>query len=259
MQKLFDKLTATFRKMGGEISYDLFDKTVKQNSTLFEDSETIFLLLQASGYPIESSIVGYRLKTYFTPWKSQEYVIIDIETNGSKPLRSQIIEIGAVKLRDEKVVDSFESFINCTYLPEHIANLTGIKPSYLIDAPSQKEVLTKLRAFLGDSVFVAHNVSFDFNFLNASFYRFGLGYIGNQRLCTIDLAKRTFESERYGLAYLNEKLNLNMESHHRAYSDALTASKILLKSFESIPKSIKTADELIRFSKSSKLAKASVK
>ncbi|WP_292662610.1 exonuclease domain-containing protein, partial [Nitratifractor sp.] len=103
-----------------------------------------------------------------------------------------------------------------------------------------------------DAVFVAHNAGFDHSFLNASFQRFGLGPIGNPVLCTIDLARRTFESERYGLAYLNEKLDLGMQAHHRAYNDALATSKVLLKSFENIPDYVKTTDELIRFSKSSK-------
>ena len=252
MQKVFDELTHAFRRAGGEISYEAFDRIVRKHATLFEDSETIFLMLQASGYPIEESLTGYRLKTFFTPWEKQEYCIVDIETNGSKPGRSQVIEIGAVKLKEGKIVDRLETFVACAYLPEHIIKLTGIEPTDLSEAPTRKEALTRLRHFMDDAVFTAHNANFDYNFLNASFQRFGLGQIGNPVLCTIDLAKRTFESERYGLAYLNEKLDLGMQAHHRAYNDALATSKILLKSFENLPESVRTTDELIRFSKSSK-------
>jgi DNA polymerase-3 subunit epsilon len=69
-------------------------------------------------------------------------------------------------------------------------------------------------------------------------------------LCTIDLARRTFKSERYGLAYLNDFLGLEMPAHHRAYNDALAASKVLLKSFENIPKDVVTTDDLLQFATS---------
>ncbi|WP_456391430.1 3'-5' exonuclease [Nitratifractor sp.] len=258
MQKVFEELTVAFRRAGGEISYAAFDRIVRKHATLFEDSDTIFLLLQASGYPIEESLTGYRLKTCFTPWREQEYCIVDIETNGAKPGRSQVIEIGAVMLKEGKIVDRLESFVACAYLPEHIVKLTGIEPSDLAEAPSRKEALTALRNFMGDAVFVAHNAGFDHSFLNASFQRFGLGPIGNPVLCTIDLARRTFESERYGLAYLNESLGLGMQAHHRAYNDALATSKVLLKSFETLPENVRTTDELLQFAKSSRKERKAV-
>ncbi|WP_457607101.1 3'-5' exonuclease [Nitratifractor sp.] len=251
MLRVFDELTQAFRRAGGEISYEAFERIVRKHATLFEDTETLFLLLQASGYPIEETLTGYRLKTFFTPWRKQEYCIVDIETNGSKPGRSQVIEIGAVRMRgDGEILDRFETFVACAYLPEHIVKLTGIEPLDLADAPSRREALTALRQFMGDAVFTAHNAGFDYSFLNASFQRFGLGQIGNPVLCTIDLARCTFESERYGLAYLNEKLGLGMQAHHRAYNDALATSKVLLKCFENLPSDLRTTDDLLRFSKS---------
>ena len=105
---------------------------------------------------------------------------------------------------------------------------------------------------MGDAIFVAHNANFDYGFLNASFDRFGLGQIGNPKLCTIDLARRTFESERYGLAYLIDFLEIETATHHRAYSDAVCAAKVMEKSVETLPGYVKTADELLRFSISSK-------
>jgi DNA polymerase-3 subunit epsilon len=72
------------------------------------------------------------------------------------------------------------------------------------------------------------------------------------KLCTIDLARRTFESERYGLAHLIESLNIPTTVHHRAYSDALSASYVMKKSFETIPHHVKSSDDLIKFALSSK-------
>lgn len=253
MQKVFDELTTAFRKHDGLLNEEQYKHIAIKYTTLLEDSDTIFILLQASGYPIEQEEDGrYRLETYFTPYKEQRYCVIDIETNGSKPGTSQVIEIGAVMLQNGEVIDRFETFVECAYLPEYITKITGIEPMDLIDAPTRKSALTKLRHFMGNAIFVAHNANFDYSFLNASFDRFGLGGIGNPKLCTIDLARRTFESERYGLAYLIDFLEIETATHHRAFSDAVCAAKVMEKSLETLPEYVKSTDDLLRFSISSK-------
>ena len=252
MQKVYEELTTAFRRNRGRLSVASYDRIVSKHTTLFEDSDTLFLLLQASGYPIEEDKEGYFLQTFISPYTQQKFCVIDIETNGSKPEQSQVIEVGAIMVQNGKAIDHFESFVECTYLPAYISRITGITHSDLIDAPSKLEVLTKLREFMGDSIFVAHNANFDYGFLNYSFDHFGLGTIGNQVLCTIDLSKRTIKSERYGLAYLNESLELGVDTHHRAYSDALTTAKLLNIIFSNVPKDIKSTDELLRFSISSR-------
>ncbi|MCK4441759.1 MAG: 3'-5' exonuclease, partial [Sulfurovaceae bacterium] len=176
----------------------------------------------------------------------------------SKPETAQVIEVGAVMVQDGKIIDKFESFVECAFMPTYITKITGIEPIDLIDAPSRVSVLTELREFMQDAIFVAHNANFDYNFLNHSFDRFGLGTIGNPKMCSIDLAKRTIESEKYGLAYLNETLQLGVDIHHRAYSDALTTTKLLNILFDNLPKNIKTTDELLRFSISSKKERTKV-
>jgi len=253
MQKVFNELTAGFRKHEGVLTKTQYEHIVTKYTTLLEDSETIFILLQASGYPILQNKDGYySLQTYFTPYEKQRYCVIDIETNGSKPGTSQVIEIGAVMIQNGEIIDKFETFVECAFLPEYITKITGIEPIDLQDAPTRKEALTQLKHFMKDAVFVAHNADFDYGFLDASFERFGLGNIGNPKLCTIELARRTFESERYGLAYLIETLGIETATHHRAFSDALCATKVMEKSLQTIPAYVKTADDLLRFSTSSK-------
>ncbi len=253
MQKVYNELTNAFRKNGGELSAKRYQEIATRYTTLFEQADTIFLLLQASGYPIsEAEGGGYRLETYFTPYREQRYCVIDIETNGSKPGSSQVIEIGAVMVQNGVIVDRLETFVQCAFLPEYITKITGIEPADLIGAPTRREALVALREFMRDAIFVAHNATFDYGFLTASFNRFGLGDIGNSKLCTIELAKRTFESERYGLAYLNESLGIETATHHRAYSDAVSAYTVMEKSFETLPEYVKTTDDLLRFSVSSR-------
>jgi len=252
MQKVFEELTTAFRKQGGVLCEEKYKQIVMKYTTLLEESDTIFILLQASGYPIVYDDEVYKLETYFTSYEHQKYCVIDIETNGSKPGTSQVIEIGAVMLQNGEVINHYETFVECAFLPEYITKITGIEPEDLIGAPTRKEALIGLRHFMEDAIFVAHNADFDYTFLNASFERFGLGNIGNPKLCTIDLARRTFESERYGLAYLIDTLEIKTATHHRAFSDAVCAAKVMEKSLETIPEYVQTADELLRFSKSSK-------
>ncbi len=252
MQRVYEELTAAFRRNNGYLSPASYERIVKKHTTLFEDADTLFILLQAAGYPIVYEEGKYRLETYFTPYQEQKYCVIDIETNGSKPESAQVIEVGAVMVQNGKIIDHFESFVACAFVPEYITKVTGIVPEDLEGAPSRLEVLTKLRAFLDDAIFVAHNADFDYGFLNYSFDHFGLGTIGNQKLCSIDLARRTIESERYGLAYLGETLELGEHTQHRAFSDALVTSKLLDLSFKNLPKYVKTTDELLRFSISSR-------
>lgn len=254
MQRVYEELTSAFRRNEGYLSAASYERIVQKHTTLFEDADTLFILLQAAGYPIvEVENEGkYRLESFFTPYEEQKYCVIDIETNGSKPESAQVIEVGAVMFQNGKVIGRFESFVECTFLPEYISKITGIVPTDLMNAPSRLEVLSKLRIFMQDAVFVAHNANFDYGFLNHSFDRFGLGSIGNQKLCSIDLARRTIESERYGLAYLGETLNLGNHIQHRAFSDALVTSKLLELTFKNLPHYVKSSDDLLRFSTSSR-------
>jgi DNA polymerase-3 subunit epsilon len=228
---------------------DKFFNLLKNLFGMFENPQVVFETLKARGLPIEEVGDNIVLKTAKTPYKNQEFVVVDIETNGSKPHNSQVIEIGAVKFRGKKIVDTFESFIYANEVPEYISKLTGIYQKDLQNAPSQKEVLLKFKEFLGDAVFIAHNVGFDYNFLSQKLEEMGLEKLANRKLCSIDLAKKTIQSERYGLEFLNENLGINNSISHRAYADALTAYMVVQKSFKKIPKEVKTTEDLIEFSK----------
>jgi DNA polymerase-3 subunit epsilon len=252
MQKVYEELTSAFRRNEGYLSTESYERIVKKHTTLLEDSDTLFLFLQASGYPIIKDNLRYCLTTFFTPYTQQKYCVIDIETNGSKPETSQVIEVGAVMVLNGQIIDRFESFVECTFVPEYISKITGITHNDLAGASTQLTVLQELRIFMQDAIFVAHNVNFDYGFLNHSFDRFGLGTIGNQKLCSIDLSKRTIKSERYGLAYLSESLELGNHNHHRAFSDALATAKLLEIAFGGLPKYVKSTDDLVTFSNSSR-------
>lgn len=219
------------------------------------DSTTLETM-KAQGLNIVLNEGSYRLSTALNSVEDTLFCIVDIETNGSKPTRDQIIEIGAVKLQNGHILDTFESLVYCTEISEQIREITGITTEHTLHAPSLTKVMREFRLFLNDAVFVGHDAKFDYNFVSAMMERVGLEKLLNRSLCTIDLAERTIESERYGLAYLNEQLALYKEAtHHRALSDAMTTAKLLKRTLALIPHTIHNAEELITFSKEAKRLK----
>lgn len=182
-----------------------------------------------------------------TPIKEEIFCVVDIETSGSIK-DGQIIEIGAIKLQNFKIIDKFETLIYAPFVPENISELTGIVANDLKDAPNLKTSLEKFKIFLQDSVFVAHNVRFDYNFISHSLNKIGLGILLNPRLCTIELAKRTIPSKKYGLEYLKGTLNIN-NTHHRAMNDAISAGMIFKYCAQLLSDNIITTYDLINFSK----------
>lgn len=217
----------------------------------FGDPDMLIELLRAQGLPLYEHQGKFIYKTAIQPLSHGKFCIMDIETNGSKPARGDtIIELGAVMYQDAHIIDTFESFVQCDKIPVTIQDLTGIRLSDTKDAPSLKEVMYKFKEFLGEAVFVAHDVKFDYRFTSAMMERVGLEPLANRKLCTFELAQRTFKSERYGLKYLNETMHLHQEAdHHRALSDAITALELMKISLGKLPKKVTTVEDLIRFSK----------
>lgn len=191
------------------------------------------------------------LATRFRPFKEQIFCVVDIETNANSIENGQIIEIGAIKFQNGTEIDRFETFVKCDIVPEEISLLTGIYVDDLKNAPNLKEVLANFRLFLKDSVFIAHNVNFDYNFISKSLQKFDMGMLLNRKICTIELSRRTILSPKYGLSSLKEILNIN-SVHHRALSDASAAKDIFLECIKRLPWSIETTEDLINFSKMAK-------
>lgn len=180
--------------------------------------------------------------------REQEFCFVDIETSGPDPRKSQLLEIGAIKYRDGKVLGRFESYVRASEVPEIIEEITGIGLEDVLNAPSAKEVLSEFRAFLGQGVFVAHNASFDYLYLDYYYnLLFGIG-LYNQRLCSIEFAKRSISAPRYGLEFLNEFLEIFTPSLHRAYADAYTCMKIFEKCLTLCKINFPTTQNLLNFS-----------
>ena len=215
--------------------------------------ERELLMAPSQGLDIVTKNNRYYFKTNTMPINDATFCIVDIETNGSKPDKHQIIELGAVKIRNGQIVGQYDSLVQCDEISRHITELTGITVEETHNAPPLQRVLNEFKAFIGTDIFVAHAVKFDYGFISAMYKNLNMHPMLNRSLCSIDLAERTFSSYRYGLSYLNTSLDLHTSAtHHRALSDALTTVELFLKSLKLIDEKITTVEELILFSKQGK-------
>ncbi len=159
-------------------------------------------------------------------------VVLDFETTGlSANNGDRVIEVGAVALAGGKIVDSFQSLMNpgCP-INAFIENYTGINNAMLATAPPCEEVIGQLHEFVGDSVLVAHNASFDRGFLDAELRR-----IQRQReqpvLCSMRIARRLYpESPNHKLGTLVTFTGVPVTgAFHRALADAEMTALIWIK------------------------------
>jgi DNA polymerase-3 subunit epsilon len=234
------------------IEYHTFLEHLSQVETkFFENPELEFELLISNGLPLginESNEVF--LKTAQTTIKEQTFCVVDIETNGSNIHKGQIIELGAVKFKNGKIIETYDSLVYAKDIPAYVQEVTQITPAMLQNAPRLIHVLEEFKLFLEDDVFVAHDIKFDYKFISDSFEKYDLGKLQNRKLCTIDLAKRTIFAQRYGLDFLKELLDINSHQQHRALNDALSTTHILEKCLANLPQEVQTVEALIAFSKS---------
>lgn len=190
------------------------------------------------------------LKSRTQKIKDEIFCVVDIESTGGTNT-GQILEIGAVKIQNGKELGRFESLVRVREIPENITHLTGISPAMVANAPSISSVLSEFRLFLKDSVFIAHNVRFDYAFISKSLNECHFGILLNHKICTVEFAQCCIESPRYKLDALKEILGIE-SSHHRALNDALAAAEIFKYCLAKLPRHIQTTQELMRFVKISK-------
>jgi len=149
------------------------------------------------------------------------YVVVDIETTGLSKHYHKITEIAAARVKNGKITKEFQTLINPgVKIPSFITRLTGIDNEMVKDAPSIREVMPAVVKFFGKNVFVAHNATFDFGFLdyNAAYYY--NKRIMNERLCTKKLANRLLpDLSSKKLGSICEHFGIVNSQAHRAMAD----------------------------------------
>jgi len=160
--------------------------------------------------------------------KTTPVIVLDIETTGLSPYRNKITEIAAARVINGKIIDKYHTLINPkTPIPSFITRLTGINDDMVKDAPTINEVIPSLKKFLANDIIVAHNASFDCNFLSHNFYLYEKTAFENPRLCTVKLANRVHSDlPSKKLSAMCEYYGVINETAHRAMSDVEATIKI---------------------------------
>jgi len=146
------------------------------------------------------------------------YTIIDVETTGRT---NQITEISIFKYDGSQIVDEFTSLVNPkTLIPDYITALTGIDNGMVANAPTFSEIAQDILDITKNTIFVAHNVNFDYNVIRNEFKDVDIDF-RRKKLCTVRLSRKLLPGYRsYSLGKLCKDLNINITDRHRARGDA---------------------------------------
>jgi DNA polymerase III subunit epsilon len=170
-----------------------------------------------------------------TPLSDVTFVVLDLETTGTVPGQSRIIEVAAAKFRGGECLGTFQTLVNpgCG-VPPFIVALTGITEALVVPAPTIDEVLPTLLEFIGGAVLVGHNLRFDTSFLDADLIARGRPRLANARVDTLTLARRLIRDEvpDCRLATLAARFRTGVRPTHRALDDVLATAEVLHALFE---------------------------
>ena len=160
-----------------------------------------------------------------------DYVLVDIETTGFSPQYDDIIEIGALKIVNNKIVDEFQSLIKTNHkLSSIITNLTGITNDMLLSGKDINIVLKEFKEFVGDNVIVAHNANFDINFLYDKCALYINEYLRNDFIDTMKVSKKLLPNlSNYKLSTISNYLGIDYSNAHRGLEDVKITYKVYNK------------------------------
>lgn len=226
------------RERGGRAREEDLIRHVFGNSS----SPTLWAPLLRSALATEESIVLLADGLWAIPGMYQpgtdsvlrDFIALDVETTGLRPLTNRIIEIAAIRYRDGREVERFVTFLQPEKkLPSVIVNLTGIRDADLEDAPLFRDIADPLADFLGDELIVGHNVGFDISFVAGELKRLARPGLGNPRFDTMSAANRLLTGlRRKSLSKLADYLGVPDRRAHRAYDDAQRTAEVALRLVE---------------------------
>ncbi len=178
-----------------------------------------------------------------------EFVVFDTETTGfNATAGDQMIEIGAVKIKNGVITDRFDELINPhAPLRSEITNLTHITDDMLKDKRSEEEVVKDFKEWIGSLPMVAQNARFDISFMESAYNKYNLGTFDNVVVDTMEISKvQNPDQKRHNLSVLTKRYNIEFdeEGHHRADYDAEATALVFHKMISNLGSTYKTINDL---------------
>lgn len=160
-----------------------------------------------------------------------EFSVLDFETTGTSARFARAIEVGIVKMKNGKIIDTYSSLINPgSQIPYQITLLTGITNDDVLNAPYFEDIIDEIDFFISGSILVAHNLPFDLSFLKSEYLRAGKVMVEIPKVCTLKLARKIYpEIPSKSLGNVVKFLKIKHRHVHRALGDASATAKILDK------------------------------
>lgn len=165
---------------------------------------------------------------------SLKFCVIDLETTGGNPETEKIIEVGMIRIEHRKITEERSFLINPQKdIPDFVQKLTGIRKADVEHAPKIEEVIDEIVQFIGDTILVAHNTSFDIPFMNGVLKRLQMPTLENKVICTNIMTKYLIPDIMLSnLQYMSQIFNISHSNAHRAIEDARATGYLLLKYLE---------------------------
>lgn len=167
--------------------------------------------------------------------READFVVVDVETTGAKMPPCRVMEIGAYRVSQGRIVAEFETLVNPEMnIPPFVMQLTGITDGMVRHAPVFAEIAADWLDFAGDAILVAHNSSFDVRFLNHEIGRVFPGHrMINSHICTVKLSRRIIPGlMNYRLHTVAEHFAISIRNRHRAAGDAHATAEIFIRMLE---------------------------
>jgi DNA polymerase III epsilon subunit family exonuclease len=179
--------------------------------------------------------------------RGSEFVVVDVETTGRDPKMADLIEIGAVRVRDGEIVDRFSTFVN-PGRPIFGAQMHGITDAEVAGAPAPRDAALRFMEFAGTASLVGHNVGFDLGFIEQALGEPGK-FAEASYFDTLAIARDGYpDLESYKLGDVARFFGLTVETAHRGLADAETTAAVLARFGQDLPPRIQLLEDAIAVS-----------
>ena len=221
-----------------------------QSNYTVKQASKFNLFLKKISLTVRNNILNFVL---MTPISEANFIVVDVETTGSSPMRNRITDIACITVKNFEIINTYSSLVNPHQrIPWYIQKITGITNSMVVNAPESNTIFQDIQKILvpKNTFFVAHNSPFDWNFVYETFKRESIFINELSTICTFKIARKIIPPNvRKNVGSLADFFQIPMQNHHRAYDDAFATANFFIEMLYILQDryEISTVEEIIEF------------